>query len=153
MHPVPTPADSPSGEAGRGATVPEGPRTRWPGESWPPGVRIALVVAVTIAYALAFLPLYQAGGRLGAAPLSSVVVAGAAALLGLRGGLLAAAAMLPLHTLLLNLAGEPGWDVVLRGGGLGSASLFVTGGAVGFLRDLARRVEAQAREIAAQRTL
>src|SRR5438034_7580237 len=90
-----------------------GPRTRWFGEGWSTSFRIGLLLSLGLLYVLAFVPLYQIGGRLGALPVSGLLVVGAGALLGLRAAVLTAAAMLPLHTVLLNLAGESGWDVLL----------------------------------------
>ncbi|HEX5502215.1 MAG TPA: EAL domain-containing protein [Thermomicrobiales bacterium] len=112
-------------------------------------VRVALVVGVTFAYALAFVPLAGVAGG-GAAALAALPVMVAAAAFGARAGLAAGLLALPLNTLLLNLAGHPGWLVVLHdGGGPGSAVLPVLGGVIGWLRDLSRAVAA--REAARER--
>ncbi|HET8632047.1 MAG TPA: EAL domain-containing protein [Thermomicrobiales bacterium] len=110
---------------------------------YPPRVRVALVAGVTLAYALAFVPLADAIGG-GIAALATLPVAMAALAFGWRAGVAAGLLALPLNTLLLNLAGHPGWLVLLGGGGgPGSVVLPVIGGAIGWLRDLTRTVAAQ----------
>jgi len=57
---------------------------------------------------------------------------------GLRAALLAALFTIPLNTALLNAAGQPGWNVLIRTGGgvLGTIALIAAGAAVGRLSDL-----------------
>ena len=97
-------------------------------------------LAVLVGYALVFIPLQRV---LGAAvtTLAMFPVVVAAWRLGIIGGVLMGAACLPLHILLLNLAGSNGWVMMLRtpGGLLGSALLVVGGGIVGHLSDVHRR--------------
>jgi PAS domain S-box-containing protein len=128
-------------------------RTRWFGEQWPPSTRWIAIVVAFAAYALAFAPLYGVLG-LGATALAALPVVLAAGLLGLGAGLVGALLVLPLHTLLLNLADPSPWDPLIllqRGRGTEAFALLLVGGAVGWLRDLARRVQAQARELGDQR--
>ncbi len=69
--------------------------------------RAALVVGAFVAYALAYLPLRaQVGVSAGLLAMVPVALAGWA--FGRRGGLLAGLAVMPLHTILMNLAGHPG---------------------------------------------
>jgi len=69
--------------------------------------RVALCVAVTLAYVLVFAPLHHAWGRLAvAAAILPVMVLGNS--FGTWGGLIAGAMQIPLNVLLLLLAGEPG---------------------------------------------
>jgi signal transduction histidine kinase len=64
----------------------------------------------------------------------------------MRAGLLAGLLAFPLHTLLLTLAGEADWKVMIRGGLLGSIVLVLIGAVVGRLRDLGERVKQELAE-------
>jgi PAS domain S-box-containing protein/putative nucleotidyltransferase with HDIG domain len=111
--------------------------------SW---ARASVVVGVLVAYALAYLPLRaQAGIAAGLLAILPVGLAGWS--LGPRGGLLAGLFVLPLHTLLVNLAGYPGWDVVLRETkGLGPLATIAVGVAVGYWSNLTRTLKQQVAE-------
>ena len=67
---------------------------------------------------------------------------------GLRAGVVAAVLSVPLNTVLLNLAGQPGWDALIRTGGgvLGTIALIAAGAAVGWLSDLWGRLEKEVAE-------
>jgi PAS domain S-box-containing protein len=108
-----------------------------PQSSW---ARISIALAAFAVYGLAFRPL---SGLLGssAAALSALPVLAAGWLLGTGGGLLAGVLTIPLNTFLLNLAGYPGWDVLVRQGGApGRLALILIGLAVGRLHDLSERL-------------
>jgi PAS domain S-box-containing protein len=114
------------------AARPSVPQSLW--------ARISIALAAFTVYVLAFLPL---SGLLGssAAALAALPVLAAGWLLGTRGGLLAGVLTIPLNTLLLNLAGYPGWDVLVRqGGGPGTLALILIGLGVGRLHDLSERL-------------
>lgn len=91
-------------------------------------------------YAACFFVLHLLfGGAVSALIVLPVVLVGW--LWGFRAGLLAGLLSLPLNTILLNIAGEPGWDIVFRiGGGPGTIAVFLLGGIVGYLRDLRQRL-------------
>jgi PAS domain S-box-containing protein/putative nucleotidyltransferase with HDIG domain len=92
-------------------------------------------------YGLAFLPLSGLFGS-SAAALAAIPVLVAGWLLGTSGGLLAGVLSIPLNTVLLNLAGYPGWDVIIRqGGGPGTLALMLIGLGVGRLHDLGERLK------------
>ncbi|MAG37219.1 MAG: hybrid sensor histidine kinase/response regulator [Dehalococcoidia bacterium] len=101
--------------------------------------RLAVVLAATLAYIVAFLPLYPlTQGGTAAAAIVPVVLAGW--LFGMRVGIVAGALAFPLTVLLLNLAGGPGFAMMIRIGGPGSISLVLIGAFVGRLRDLGKRL-------------
>ncbi len=63
---------------------------------------------------------------------------------GLQAGLVAGLVILPVNTLLFNLIGFPGWDVVFRvGGGPGSLMLIIMGAATGRMHDLTQQLAHQ----------
>ena len=108
--------------------------------------RLALVLAATVVYVAAFLPLYWAAGG-GIAALVSLPVALAAWFFGLRWGLVAGVVSLLLNTALLSLAGEPGWDAGIRSGSLpGFGALLTLILVIGHLRDLRERLQQQLTE-------
>jgi PAS domain S-box-containing protein/putative nucleotidyltransferase with HDIG domain len=80
-----------------------------------------------------------------AAGLLAIVPVGLAGwVLGLRGGLLAGLVVLPLHTILMNLAGYRGWDVIIREtNGLGPLATIAVGVAVGYWSDLIQALQQQ----------
>jgi PAS domain S-box-containing protein/putative nucleotidyltransferase with HDIG domain len=108
--------------------------------------RAMMVVGVFVVYALAYLPLRaQAGIAAGLLAMLPVGLAGWS--LGLRGGLLAALFVMPLHTLLMNLAGYQGWDVILREtNGLGALATVSVGVATGYWSNLTRTLQQQVAE-------
>ncbi|MFQ5814366.1 MAG: PAS domain S-box protein, partial [Anaerolineae bacterium] len=90
-------------------------------------------------YVLAFIPLYRLLGPTTTA-LVGLPVAVTAWLFGMSAGLLASLLAFPLSALLVTLAGEAGWDVVIRGV-LGFGLLVFIGIAIGRLRDLGERAK------------
>jgi PAS domain S-box-containing protein len=106
---------------------------------WMLGSRAALALGAWVAYALAFIPLYHlVGTPVAAVGIIPVVVTGG--LFGMRAGLLAGLLAFSLNMLLMTLGGA-GWDVMIRGGLLGSILLVLIGVAVGRLRDMGERVK------------
>ena len=107
-----------------------------------------MISGAMVAYILAFVLLYPMLGP-GVMSLSGLPVIVAGSSLGLRSGLLAGLLLFPLNTLLLNLTGQAGVDVVVQVGGLpGSVVGVVLGGVIGRLSDLREQI---AREQAALR--
>jgi PAS domain S-box-containing protein len=104
---------------------------------------IILTLLACAAYAAAFFLLRAPlGPAIGSLSLLPVLVA--AYFFGARGGLLAGLLAFPLNTLLANLAGEPGWDALLRqGGGPGNLMLILAGGVAGWLSDTRRALRRQ----------
>lgn len=108
--------------------------------------RVMLALGSVGGYALLFFALHPVMGG-AAAALVILPVAAIGWLWGMWAGLLAGLLSIMLNTLLLNLAGEAGWDVVFRtGGGPGFVTLALIGAAVGRLRDLSDRVKLQLAE-------
>jgi PAS domain S-box-containing protein len=98
--------------------------------------RRAIPLAAFGVYVLAFFPLDRLVGS-SAGALATLPVLGAGWLLGAWAGLLAGAITIPLNTVLLNLAGYPGWDVLIRkGDGPLTLALILVGLGVGYLHDL-----------------
>lgn len=127
-------------------------RTRWFGEGWSPGTRRAAVIGVTVVYALVFTALHRTAGA-GLAALSIWPAATAGALLGARAGLTAGLLMVPLNAVLVGHVAGWGWLGMLQAGALlGSVANLVIGVTIGWLRDLASRVQWQARELAGARS-
>lgn len=108
--------------------------------------RAVFILGLVSLYVGTFFPLYyHSGGDVLA--LSIVPVAAIGWLLGLRGGLAAGLLSFPLHTLLLNLVGETGWDVLIRiGGGPGSLSLVLIGIITGYMGDLRTQLQRELKE-------
>jgi hypothetical protein len=102
-----------------------------------------LVPAIAILYAVSFVPLV---GRFGAqtADLAILIVAAAGAAYGLRGGLIAAAAALPVNATLITLAGASAPGMIVTRGAIAIA----IGASFGQLRDVTLRARAQARSLA-----
>jgi PAS domain S-box-containing protein len=112
--------------------------TRWLAQAQE--MKVAPIVGAMVAYELAFLPLYPLLGASTAA-LAALPVLVSAWSLGLRAGVLAGLFAFPLNTLLFNLVGLSGWDVILRHkGGPGMIALVVIGAVVGRLHDLSERM-------------
>jgi PAS domain S-box-containing protein len=103
------------------------------------GNRTVLALGAWVAYALVFIPLYhRLGPAVPALVTLPVIVMGW--LFGTRAGILAGLLAFALDALLLTLAGEAGWDMMIKG--LPASVLMVLVGAVvGRLRDLGERVE------------
>lgn len=95
--------------------------------------RIAIVLAVAVAYGLAFLPLYRAIGDMAPA-LSMAPVALTAWFYGMRAGVVAGLLAVPLNVLLLTLAAPAGWDPIKLV--VGSPLILAVGGVIGRIRDL-----------------
>jgi PAS domain S-box-containing protein len=98
--------------------------------------RILVAAGCVAGYLLAFLPLFYKVGQTAAA--ISIVPVGIIGLFwGVRAGALAAAVFAPVNTLLLNIGGVAGWDVLFRPlvlpGAIGS---IIVGTITGGLRDL-----------------
>jgi PAS domain S-box-containing protein len=113
---------------------------------WMSQKRTSLVIGVFAVYALVYLPLRaQLGISAGLLAVVPVMLTGW--LFGWRGGLLAGLAILPLHTILTNLSGQPGWDVILREtNGLGPLAIIAIGVAVGYWGELTWKLQQQIEE-------
>ncbi|MBI5841869.1 MAG: GAF domain-containing protein [Chloroflexi bacterium] len=111
--------------------------------------QVILALSALGTYGLMFFPTYHWMGR-AATTLAVLPVAMFGWLLGMRGGLLAALFCLLSNMILLNLVGQPGWEVMIHtgGGSLGAIALVLIGGIVGRMSDLGRRAE---RELAARK--
>ncbi len=101
-------------------------------------LRLALVLGITLLYALLFAPLHRLiGGGVSALSLLPVMVAGWS--FGLRGGLLAGLLALPLSLGLFSLVGQTDWAAMLKhGGGPGFFALLLGGALAGYMGDLRR---------------
>ena len=102
-----------------------------------------LLACMTIlgAYVFTFFPLYRVNGP-GTAALATLPVIAFAWLSGFRVGLAAGLLSLPLNTLLFNLVGLEGWEVVFRqGGGPGQVIAILIGAGIGRLRDLREQLK------------
>ncbi len=99
-----------------------------------------------LSHVLAFIPLMgQAGVGVSALAIFPVSVFGW--LFGAGGGLVAGILSVPVNAFLLNLAGEPGWQIVLGGAGVeGSALVLVVGSVIGLFRDFAVRLDSHLTE-------
>ena len=93
------------------------------------------VVGSLVVYSSAVVPLDLVfGGHVGMFVVLPVALAGW--LLGMPGGFFFGLLAFPLHTLLLNLLGQTGWDVIIRKDGtLLHAAMPILGGTVGLLRN------------------
>ncbi|MDQ3702209.1 MAG: PAS domain S-box protein, partial [Chloroflexota bacterium] len=115
----------------------------WYGSARSRRARLAVVLALAGVYVSAFAALYGAAGP-GLLALSVLPVGAAAWLFGLRGGLVAAVAVVTLSGLLLRLAGDEDWSAARWAGMLPRAgALILVGLAVGRLRDLGRQLQEQ----------
>jgi len=109
--------------------------------------RKVLVALVWLAYLPGFLGMYTLVGR-EAPGLSTLPILITAGVTGVFGGVLAALLSFPLNVALLNLVGEPGWEIMVRGGLLGTLVMVVIGALVGRMYELGRRLN---RELEARR--
>ena len=108
---------------------------------------IAIPVSALAIYLLVFLILPPEAKN--TAPILSVLpVIAVGWTFGLRAALLAAVFTIPLNTALMNVAGRPGWDALIRteGGVLGTVGIVAVGAAVGRLSDLWGRLEKEVSE-------
>jgi len=103
------------------------------------GSKAALALGVWVVYGLLFMPLYRLMGPTTTA-LAGLPVVAMGWLFGMSGGLLAGLVAFPLSALLVTLAGEAGWEVVIRGL-MGFVLLMLGGAVVGRLRDLGEQVK------------
>src|SRR5687767_13083242 len=78
------------------------------GGAWTRRTRVAMVAAAWALYGALYVALHSSAGP-GLAALSAVPVVVAGTLLGVRWGLLAGLAALPVNTMLVNLGGATGW--------------------------------------------
>jgi diguanylate cyclase (GGDEF)-like protein/PAS domain S-box-containing protein len=112
-----------------------------------PHVRLIVVTSVGLLYAAIFSALFDRYG-IALASLSVVPVATTAWWYGLRGGLIAAAVSLPIHTLLLLWRHNPDWSHMLNvNSSTGLIALVVVGAGIGQLRDLGLQLRAQAAQM------
>ncbi len=109
-------------------------------------LRLALVLGITLLYALLFAPLHRLiGGGVSALSLLPVMVAGWS--FGLRGGLLAGLLALPLSLGLFSLVGQTDWAAMLKhGGGPGFFALLLGGALAGYMGDLRRQAQRELRQ-------
>src|SRR5439155_20208469 len=90
------------------------------------------------------------GSGVGALSILPIICAGW--LLGRRAAVAALVLTFVLNTLLYNLIGMPGWDVVFRvGGGPALLVAMLSGIAAGWVRELVARVRMQSRELVRKR--
>lgn len=109
-------------------------------------VIILLVTFSSALYGAAFIPLSNALGP-GVAALSALPVVVTGWALGLRMGIIGGILAFPLNTLLLNLTGDGGWDVVIQGGGgPGSLAIVLIGATVGRMHDLSQQAKNELEE-------
>ncbi len=110
---------------------------------WPSRLHEMIVLDAVLVYALAFIPLNRALGN-GVAVLWALPAAGVGWCFGLWPGLVAGLLAFPLNTLLLNLAGLPGWDALIQAGSVPACTVAVMVGAlVGRLRDQVKQERIQ----------
>jgi PAS domain S-box-containing protein len=103
--------------------------------------RTLLILGTIEGYVLLFLLLYPVLGG-GVAALAILPTTAIAWDTGVWGGFFFGVLVLPLNTLLLNVVGETGWDVVFRiGGGPGIATIVLVGVAIGWMRRLRRQLQ------------
>lgn len=107
-------------------------------------MRLILVLSVFAGYILVFFEVESSMGGVSAA-LSIVPVIVASWFFGLSGGLLSAILVFPLNIYLLNLTGQDGWGLMIRGMP-GSVSLLIAGVIVGKLRDLRERLKLEIKQ-------
>lgn len=108
-----------------------------------PREKAIVATSAIIAYLLAFVPIYQhIEGEIGALALPPVTLV--ALLYGVRAGFIASVAAIPVHMLLLNVAGVPGLDAIIEAGGVpGHVILIVLGTLLGWLRDVTTSLQRQ----------
>lgn len=110
--------------------------------------RIYFASSSWIIFILIFKPIFDLLGT-GTAAMAALPVAITGILFGLRVGIISSVVSLILATILLNISGAPGWDVILRGGGsIGAIVIFLIGIGSGFIRDQEERRSSGLRELA-----
>jgi signal transduction histidine kinase len=108
--------------------------------NWTSRRKGVLVLTATLVYAVTFVPFHRVLGHEVTA-LSMLPVVAAGWYYGLRVGLLAGLLTFPLNTLLLNVAGEPGWGALILAGGMPTYAVAVLIGAiVGHLHNLGEQM-------------
>ena len=108
-------------------------------------VRLAISVAATITYLVAYFPLSSLIGE-GAAIAATLPVVVAGSLLGLWAGLISGLLHLPLNLLLSATAGISASESLMGSNLLGHAALVLVGAAFGRLRDLREALEQELTE-------
>lgn len=109
-------------------------------------VIILLVTLSSVLYGAAFVSLFNVLGQ-GVAAISFLPVVATGWALGLRMGVLGGILAFPLNTLLINLIGDTGWDVVIQGGGgPGSLAIVIIGAIVGRMHDLSQQAKKELEE-------
>jgi hypothetical protein len=109
--------------------------------NWTSRRKGVLVLTATLVYAVTFVPFHRVLGHEVTA-LSILPVVAAGWYYGLQVGLLAGLLTFPLNTLLLNLAGEPGWGVLILTGGIPTYAVAVLiGTIVGHLHNLGEQMK------------
>jgi PAS domain S-box-containing protein len=112
---------------------------------------VVVVLITTGIYLLVFAPIYGLVG-LGTGALSGLPIICAGWLLGRRAAVAAVALAFVLNTILYNLMGAHGWDVIFRvGGGPGMLVALLCGVAAGWARDLVARFRIQSRDLVRER--
>ncbi len=108
----------------------------------------AVIPLIALAIYLLLFSILPAESKNVATTLSILPIIAVGWTFGLRAGVVAAVLSVPLNTVLLNLAGQPGWDALIRTGGgvLGTIALIAAGAAVGRLSDLWGRLEKEVAE-------
>ncbi len=113
-------------------------------------LKLAIVGAFAVLYAVMFVVLYPHIGFAGA-PFAAVMVISAAWLFGWRGGVVASLLLVVQGLLLLNIVGTGMTLSALRGGFLaGFLTMVILGVAVGRMSDLDRQVKAYAHQLQLQ---
>ncbi len=104
------------------------------------GIRLAVVLLTALLYAVALILYYD---RMpGIATFGVIPVLVAAWLFGLRGGIIAALLFIPFDTILFNLVGEHGFDIVFKKEGTlaGIVAMTILASIIGRMRDLKNRL-------------
>lgn len=112
---------------------------------------IFIILTLSV-YTIAFFPIYIAAGT-SAAAFSILPVAILAFLSDAPKGFFIGFLAFGYNTLVLNLAGHTGWDIVLRGGIPGSIALILTGAGMGWLHQVIVRWKKTEQELSQQRLL
>jgi PAS domain S-box-containing protein len=112
---------------------------------------LVVILSITGIYLLVFGSIYDFAG-LGTGALVGLPIICAGWLLGRRAAIIAVALAVVLNTILYNLMGTPGWDAIIRVGGVpGMLMALLCGVAAGWARDLVARFRAQSRDLVHER--
>ncbi len=115
--------------------------------------KLALVAAGFAGYAFVFTTTHHTAG-LGVSSMLTVPVVLTSWFFGLRAGIAVSLLALPFDALIWKALEIDGWDMILtRGGLLGHLVLVCVGTSFGWLRDLSRTTQRQARELGHEREL